>query len=385
MTTTPAATNTATALLAAAALLVAGACAEKRLSGKREDVQGFESVRRAKSSSSSTIVLPQPESLQESSQEWRQEQHSALHTPPRLSTPFAWQKLFLIATGKGRTRAQPLQAVPIVAEGRLFAMSTGGSISAFEATTGRKIWRHKLKPAAPKASSQEFYQEASQEFGKGFGGGLAFQDGRVFVSTGLGILAALDGQTGEVLWQQQLPFPLRSAPSVVADTNKALLLVATPTYRTYAFTLDGDMLWQQQSTRDALAQLTLAPSPGVAGRYAVVGYGALLAFAVLPCLPGGEATERKQECCDDLEAVAIPQRAQAVVGERFVDLAEDVAHGMFVDREYVSGGMAFERVSACLFVMQGVNAGCVIRVRDAGCVIRVCDAGWQSVLRCRFT
>ena len=273
MTTTPAATNTATALLAAAALLVAGACAEKRLSGKREDVQGFESVRRAKSSSSSTIVLPQPESLQESSQEWRQEQHSALHTPPRLSTPFAWQKLFLIATGKGRTRAQPLQAVPIVAEGRLFAMSTGGSISAFEATTGRKIWRRKLKPATPKASSQEFYQEASQEFGKGFGGGLAFQDGRVFVSTGLGILAALDGQTGEVLWQQQLPFPLRSAPSVVADTNKALLLVATPTYRTYAFTLDGDMLWQQQSTRDALAQLTLAPSPGVAGRYAVVGYG----------------------------------------------------------------------------------------------------------------
>ena len=246
-------------LLAATASLVVGGCAEKRLVGKRIDVKGFESARRTPSSSE--LVLPAPESFSELSQDWRQEQYSALHTPPRLATSFGWRKRFRVASGKGRSRAQPLQATPIVAKGRLFALSAEGKVSAFDAATGRKAWQRKVKPSAKKY------------FGKGFGGGLAFLDGRVFVSTGLGVLAALDERTGEVLWQQQLPFPLRSAPSLASKKNEALLLVATPTYRTYAFTSEGDMLWQQQSTRNAFAQLTLAPSPGVAGRYAVVGYG----------------------------------------------------------------------------------------------------------------
>ncbi len=268
-------TSVVTIPLAVAALLVAAACAEKRLSGKRVDVKGFESAQRIKSSSSN-IVLPAPDSASASASSpkslsaWEQEQFSALHTPPRLATPFAWQKRYRIATGKGSTRAQPLQATPIVADGRLFALNTNNNVSAFDTTTGRKVWQRSLKPASRKTFGRGI--------GKSFGGGLAFANGHVFVSTGIGILAALDGETGEILWQQQLPFPLRSAPTlvsenVVADPNKALLLVTTPTYRTYAFNLEGEMLWQQQATRDALAQLTLAPSPGVAGRYAVVGYG----------------------------------------------------------------------------------------------------------------
>ncbi len=264
----------AVALLAATALLVAGGCAEKRLVGKRIDVKGFESAQRAKSSSSD-IVLPALEDSQKYSQNWQQEMFSALHTMPRLATPFAWRKRFRIATGKGRSLAQPLQATPIVAEGRLFALSTGGKVSAFDAATGRKAWQHNFLPASKKSFDQSFDQENNPNFEGGFGGGLAFAEGRVFVSTGLGVLAALDGETGELLWQQQLRFPLRSAPSLVVSKDKAKsrLLVVTPTYRTYAFDFEGTLLWQQQATRDALAQMTLAPSPGIAGRYAIVGYG----------------------------------------------------------------------------------------------------------------
>ena len=265
-----------TALLATIGLLISVGCGEKRLSGKRIDVQGFESAQRSKSSSSN-IVLPAPASAEESYQDWQQEQFSTLHLPPPLAKPFAWKKRFLIATGKGRTRAQPLQATPIVAKGRLFALNGASVVSAFDATTGRKAWRRDLKSDAIKRFRNDWDKGLGKGlgkgFGRGFGGGLAFTDGRVFVSTGLGILAALSGETGELLWLQQLPFPLRSAPTLAAEKEKALLLVSTPTYRTYAFTLDGDMLWQQQATSDALAQLTLAPSPGVAGRYAVVGYG----------------------------------------------------------------------------------------------------------------
>ena len=262
----------ATAMLATIGLLISVGCGEKRLSGKRIDVQGFESAQRSKSSSSN-IVLPAPASAEESYQDWQQEQFSTLHLPPRLAKPFAWEKRFLIRTGKGRTRAQPLQATPIVAKGRLFALNGASVVSAFDATTGRKAWQRDLKSDAMKRFRNDLDKGLGKGFGRGFGGGLAFADGRVFVSTGLGILAALSGETGELLWLQQLPFPLRSAPTLAAEKEKALLLVSTPTYRTYAFTLEGDMLWQQQSTSDALAQLTLAPSPGVAGRYAVVGYG----------------------------------------------------------------------------------------------------------------
>ena len=45
------------------------------------------------------------------------------------------------------------------------------------------------------------------------GGGLAFANGRVFVSSGYRSVSALDAKTGKVIWQVKTDNPIHSAPT----------------------------------------------------------------------------------------------------------------------------------------------------------------------------
>ena len=88
------------------------------------------------------------------------------------------------------------------------------------------------------------------------------------------------------------------------------------------------------------------------------GTNALLLLAILPCLPCAEAHERKQQRRNDRDAVALPQRAEAVVGEGFVDLAEDFAHGTLEGRSSMVFGRDFGMVFGTLVVVRGLDNLC---------------------------
>src|SRR3546814_13822371 len=46
------------------------------------------------------------------------------------------------------------------------------------------------------------------------GGGLAYYDGKLFVSTGYGDVLALQPSTGKLFWVAELKLPIRGAPTV---------------------------------------------------------------------------------------------------------------------------------------------------------------------------
>jgi PQQ-dependent dehydrogenase (methanol/ethanol family) len=94
-----------------------------------------------------------------------------------------------------------MQATPVVVDGIMFIASGGGSISALDAATGSRKWKHETNLPGP-------YR------------GVAVADGKVFSGRRDNTLIALDQQTGAVVWTTQLADPARgttSAPAIYQD------------------------------------------------------------------------------------------------------------------------------------------------------------------------
>jgi quinohemoprotein ethanol dehydrogenase len=86
----------------------------------------------------------------------------------------------------GNTVTQPIEA-----RGKVFVASGYSVVSAFDASSGKLLWRYDSKAA----------ERAGYKLREGYGSrGLAYEDGRVFVGTHDGRLLALDAQTGRSLW-----------------------------------------------------------------------------------------------------------------------------------------------------------------------------------------
>jgi quinohemoprotein ethanol dehydrogenase len=105
------------------------------------------------------------------------------------------------------------EATPIVVDGRLY-VSTGWSVAlAYDARTGRELWRY--DPEVPKVSA-----------GKGCCGpvsrGLAVADGKVFLASFDGRLIALSADSGRPLWAVQTvdasqDYTVTGAPRVIGQ------------------------------------------------------------------------------------------------------------------------------------------------------------------------
>lgn len=102
-----------------------------------------------------------------------------------------------IAGSSGRQR---LAAAPVIGGGQVFVMDTNGIVHAFDAGTGRTRWTHAFR--------------AKQYGASIFGGGVSYDDGKVFVTTGLGEIASLDAKDGSQKWSVKPAGPLRGSPTV---------------------------------------------------------------------------------------------------------------------------------------------------------------------------
>lgn len=80
---------------------------------------------------------------------------------------------------------------PIEAQGRVFTATGHSLVSAFDAVTGKLLWRYDTKAA----------ESSGYKLREGFGSrGLAYADGRVFIPTHDGRLIALAAETGVPIW-----------------------------------------------------------------------------------------------------------------------------------------------------------------------------------------
>ncbi len=174
--------------------------------------------------------------------------HPALSKTPQL----VWSA----SIGAGDGRKTRITADPIVAQGRVYAMDSQSKVSAFT-TAGAPVWSTDLVPLNESAT------QAS-------GGGLAYGDGMVFVTSGFGLLTALDAQTGAVIWQQNMRATETGSPTYLNG------LVYAVSGDEVAWALDaktGRVLWQLAATPD-LNNVLGGPAPALSRKYAIFAYGA---------------------------------------------------------------------------------------------------------------
>ena len=185
--------------------------------------------------------------------EWPQSGGNADHALGHVSLGETLSRAWAVSIGEASDRGRRILAQPVVARGMVFAMDAETRVTAVNAQTGERAWSVDLAPKGAEG---------------GFGGGVAYADGRVFVTTGYAQLIALDPASGAELWRRNVRTPIRCAPTV-ADN------------RVYATTLDnrlevtdattGTPMW----THSGIAETTVLlghSSPAYADGVVVVPY-----------------------------------------------------------------------------------------------------------------
>ena len=100
------------------------------------------------------------------------------------------------------------------------------------------------------------------------GGGVAFENGRIYATNGLGYVAALDAGTGAIAWTVKPAGPLRGAPTVAGDA----LYVVTQDNQLFALNpADGKVRWTGSGAVE-IAGLLGASSPAAAQGTVVAGF-----------------------------------------------------------------------------------------------------------------
>jgi outer membrane protein assembly factor BamB len=102
--------------------------------------------------------------------------------------------------GTGSSSRGRLSAVPLVAGGKVFTLDAGGTVSAFNAANGGRIWSVSVTPKNEKSA-------------EGFGGGIALDGSRLYAATGYGTVVGINPDSGAILWSQKIGDPIRSSPT----------------------------------------------------------------------------------------------------------------------------------------------------------------------------
>ena len=153
------------------------------------------------------------------------------------------------ATINGGSPRERLAAAPVVAENKLFVTDVQATVHAFAANTGAALW------SAPLTQGKE--NRASR-----FGGGVSYDDGRVFATDGLGDVVALNAADGKEVWRAKPGGPLRGAPTI-ANGN---IYVLSQDNQLFALgEADGKVVWTGTGTLESQGVFGVAAPAASAG------------------------------------------------------------------------------------------------------------------------
>ena len=198
--------------------------------------------------------------------------HTLHHLTAAVSLEVDWKG----DIGKATERAR-LTSPPIVADGLLYVLDAEATVTAFDVATGARKWRSELAPKIKEKFRVRDMLSRTKAAQLGFGGGVAYENGKVFLTSGFGFAAALDAATGEKLWEFKTDAPVRTPPTAyrgslyfVTNTNEAIALNQET----------GEKEWNFQSFEEA-ARILSAASPAAAGDLVVIPFSSGEVTAVL--------------------------------------------------------------------------------------------------------
>jgi outer membrane protein assembly factor BamB len=204
------------------------------------------------------VVLPPAEV----NPQWAQAGNTASKSYGNLALAASPQRIWT-ASIPGSNDKRRLAASPVVGDGRLYVMDTEGTVHAFDADTGRELWRTGFESSGSGASSV-------------FGGGASYDNGRLYVTTGLGDVAALEASTGKLVWKVRPAGPLRGSPTIALNA----VYVMTQNNEIYALNAaDGAPLWNESGAIEQTGVFGVA-APAVGQGTILAGYssGELVAY-----------------------------------------------------------------------------------------------------------
>ncbi|WP_155263807.1 PQQ-like beta-propeller repeat protein [Sphingomonas segetis] len=186
---------------------------------------------------------------------WAESGGNASNSMGHLALGRALAPAFTVQAGRGSSLTARLAAPPIVANGRVYTIDTLGAVRAFDARTGSQIWASQTPDIKGNEASL-------------YGGGIAYDNGRIFASNGLGYVAALSEQNGGILWQVRPGGPLRGAPTV---SNGAVYVISQDNQIYSLKAEDGSTNWSQPASLE-IAGIFGAASPAVGQGTVVAGF-----------------------------------------------------------------------------------------------------------------
>lgn len=195
----------------------------------------------------SPVSLPAPKR----NEDWSQPGGSPDNAPGHLEVAGGLSTVWSADAGTGSSDSGRLTASPVVYQGKVFAMDVEGQLAAFS-TSGSRVWRISLVPENQNAKAA-------------FGGGLAADGGRLYVTTGFGTVVAINPNSGEIFWTRKIGTPIRTAPTAVGGD----IYFVTSESTMYCLSGDdGNERWSHRGIPES-ATLLSNVSPAV-GRNVVV-------------------------------------------------------------------------------------------------------------------
>lgn len=157
--------------------------------------------------------------------------------------------------GAGEGRKQRISADPVIGGGLIFTLDSGTTLTATNAS-GQTAWRRDLMSGGNDRDAVS-------------GGGLSYDDGRVYVSTNVGRLYVVDASDGSDIWSQDLEATSSAAPTVSGE----LVYLVSGDNTGWALEKDtGRVRWQIGAVED-VNNVFGAPSPVIASDLAIFAFG----------------------------------------------------------------------------------------------------------------
>lgn len=269
-------------LMLAAASLLLGGCSvfnevgswfatngkKSNLRGVRIPVMSLDSELKTDTALAGTpIQLPPPYR----NPEWPQPGGYASNAMYHLAAPGRLRQVWSQDAGKGNDIDSHLTSAPVVAGGMIYVQDSEAHVFAFRAGDGRPVWDRSL---APRNGTDWptlwglLGKRNTIDPPQGMGGGVAYDDGKIFVTSGFGTVICLDARTGRDIWRKELGMPIINAPVV----NGGRIFVSTHDNHFYALAEnDGRNLWDHQGIPES-AGILASTNAAVSGETVIAPY-----------------------------------------------------------------------------------------------------------------
>ena len=196
------------------------------------------------------VVLPDPVDYPDWPQAGLLPNHAPQHVAWTGGYAEAWRSSIGEGTGGDQFRLSP----PVVANGRVFASDADGNVTALSASTGEELWQ--VRVASP-------YEDSVP-----LGGGVAYDEGRLYVTTGFGEVMAIDPSNGGLIWREETNGPVRAPPSV----RDGRVIVVTIDNQTEAYDAEtGAVIWTHAGILETAGVIGGA-APAIGADVVVVPY-----------------------------------------------------------------------------------------------------------------